>query len=324
MIRRSRRRGLSLVELLVVMGIIGLLVSFLLPAVQAAREAARGSSCSGHLRQIALALASYEEVHQYVPPAISPILDFDTKTLLYDRNLSALAQLLPYLDQGALYDRIDLSENGSGARNEPPTSGVNADLLRAHVSVFACPSDDVPQGGTSYRICDGTTHGSGIAWTWGRPLVKVRDGRSQTVFFSERVTGDRDRSEYSPWRDQARTRARLPDPAPTRRAILDFIESTCRAPAAVIEGHFSYLGSTWLLTDVLHTCYNHALGPNSRIPDCRAAPDGYGAVSARSHHPGGVYVVMGDGATRFVNDSIDLAVWRGLATIDAGETLPDF
>lgn len=104
-------------------------------------------------------------------------------------NLSALAQLLPYLDQGALYDRIDLSENGSGARNEPPTSGVNADLLRAHVSVFACPSDDVPQGGTSYRICDGTTHGSGIAWTWGRPLVKVRDGRSQTVFFSERVTG---------------------------------------------------------------------------------------------------------------------------------------
>lgn len=92
----------------------------------------------------------------------------------------------------------------------------------------------------------------------------------------------------------------------------------------MIEGHFSYLGSTWLLTDVLHTCYNHALGPNSRIPDCRAAPDGYGAVSARSHHPGGVYVVMGDGATRFVNDSIDLAVWRGLATIDAGETLPDF
>lgn len=61
--------------------------------------------------------------------------------------------------------------------------------------------------------------------------------------------------------------------------------------------------------------------PDSGLP---AAPDGYGAVSARSHHPGGVYVVMGDGATRFVNDSIDLAVWRGLATIDAGETLPDF
>src|SRR5262245_12875336 len=102
-----RRFGLTLVELLVVIAIIGLLVSLLLPAVQAARESARRTSCSNNLRQIGIALSNYESVYKLFPP--SSTSDVEQGAWLLHPELrhihSWLSLILPQLEQSNLKDR---------------------------------------------------------------------------------------------------------------------------------------------------------------------------------------------------------------------------
>lgn len=100
----------------------------------------------------------------------------------------------------------------------------------------------------------------------------------------------------------------------------------CRRYAVPNPGeHDSYCGFTWLLGGFNHTWYNHILTPNAGVPDCTIgiflAGGGHGIYTARSFHPGGVHVLFADGAVRFVGDSIDLAVWRGLCTRRGKEAL---
>lgn len=318
------RAGVTLIEVLVAIGLIGLLISLLLPAVQRAREAARRTACSNNLKQLSLALASYSDVYRAIPPTIEPRADLSTGRLLYRRNLSIHAQLLPYVDELALYQSLDLSESGAGAEHEPPSSAVNEAALRHQVDVFECPSDSVAPGGTSYRACAGTTKGSGMARITGRRLRDFRDGLSQTAFFSEKLVGDRDPTDYTPARDDAFIPAASLTVPPVREEILAFIERSCDAPPGAVTGHRSYGGSAWLFSSYSHTCYNHVLTPNSTIPDCEATPTGYRAVTARSFHPQGVNVATGDGAIRFVGASIDKDVWRGLATARGGEVVGEF
>ncbi|MBX3443165.1 MAG: DUF1559 domain-containing protein [Planctomyces sp.] len=328
--RRFSRRGFTLIELLVSMSVLAILLALTLPAVQRAREASRRTSCRNNLRQIGLALQNYYDVHSRVPCVIEQTIIEMTpgQRHLLDRNLSPQAQLLPQLELAALWNRIDLAENGDGARFMPPHSTLNRDLLTTRVGVFSCPSDSVHDGGNSYRMCRGSSPGRhemrdggelallGMARTFqGISLSQVTDGLSQTACFSERVIGDRNPNRYSPWRD----RAILPfesEPYPS-----DMAKSCAQTPANP-DTENSFDGSTWLLSDYSQTLYNHVLGPNSATPDCR---DKSGmAVTARSQHVGGAHVLMGDGAVRFVNAGIDIAIWRAIATINGGETVGDF
>ena len=314
-------RGFTLVELLVVMGLIGLLLSLMLPAVQSARETARRAQCQNHLKQIGLALANYADVHRCVPPAIAPYNTFPPPVQHYKRNLSIHAQLLPYLEQAAIYGRIDLNETGDGSSAEPPTSDVNQALLSHRIVVFECPSDSVPSGGTSYRASDGSKRGSGIVAHHGCRLQRVTDGLSQTVFFSEKVVGDRDSGVFTAWRDRAHFPEPVPGPPPDPEAIMSTLMARCRAPASALIGHDSFGGSSWLFSGYENTHYNHVLTPNSSIPDCDI---GYRAIAARSLHPGGVHVLMGDGAVRFASESVDLIIWRGIGTIAGNEAATEF
>lgn len=313
--------GFTLIELLVVMGLIGLLLSLMLPAVQSARETARRAACQNQLKQIGMAIANYADVHRCVPPAMAPYNTFPPFVQHYKRNLSIHAQLLPLLEQSDVYSLIDQSETGDGASAEPPASDVNAQLLKHRVAVFECPSDNVSAGGTSYRACGGSTRGSGIALLHGCPLKRVTDGLSHTVFFSEKLVGDRNPGLFTAWRDEARFPEPVPGPPPDPEAIMNTLMARCNAPASALIGHQSFGGSSWLFSGYSQTHYNHVFTPNSRIPDCDI---GYRSIAARSLHPGGVNVLLGDGSVRFASDSVDLNVWRGLATIGGQEAVSDF
>src|SRR6478672_10843813 len=118
------RVAFTLVELLVVIAIIGILVALILPAVQAAREAVRRSSCANNLRQLGLALHNYHDVFNKFPGARDPFSP---------GPFSTQAHLLDYLEQSNLVRLIDFSQ--------PTSSGVNLNVANMVVKTFLCPSD---------------------------------------------------------------------------------------------------------------------------------------------------------------------------------------
>ncbi|MBA3312342.1 MAG: DUF1559 domain-containing protein [Planctomycetaceae bacterium] len=326
-VRPSTTAGFTIVELLVTLSIVSLLLALIAPAVQHARNAAAMVKCKSNLRQIGLASHSYADVYNGVlPPAMTPHI-LGRGNAPVDRNLSPQARLLPFLEHTALWATIDQNETGIGDGDGRPSSTLNAVAINASVDVFECPSDSVPRGGTSYRMCKGSTPGShqsvaagpnaarvGVARLLGCPIRLITDGMTGTAMFSERVVGDQDDGRYDPWRDRA-----LLDPTAINTEPDEMAEA-CRFSRTPLR-HFSFDGATWLLTSYSHTLYNHVLSPNSNTPDCEATCR---AVTARSHHAGGVHVLFCDGAVKLVSDGIDLHAWRAAASIDGGESVGKF
>jgi prepilin-type N-terminal cleavage/methylation domain-containing protein/prepilin-type processing-associated H-X9-DG protein len=133
------RRAFTLVELLVVIAIIGILIALLLPAVQAAREAARRMSCSNHLKQIGLAVLNYENTHRTLPPG-SFWSTLDTGV----NKGSILVHLLPYLEQQILYDCFDFNAASVDAQVFSVTSGTGKLIGANVIAAYVCPSDNHP------------------------------------------------------------------------------------------------------------------------------------------------------------------------------------
>lgn len=315
----SGRPGLTLIEVLCVIGVFGLLVSLMIPAVAASRESARRTQCANHLRQLALACHAFHDAHGTLPRQ-----NFNAVPSRYlepPGAVSAWGQLLPYLGEQNLFAQIDLNETGIGSHREPPTSEINGKLLNVPVPVLLCPSDIGPPGACNMRICLGSRAGSpygtskGAFFSLGRfrrtaTFQMITDGLSQTALCSERVVGDFDPTRWSPTRDAAFVESDVfSDP--------DFVLDFCsRVTNSGSFPHASSIGATWLLNGHSTVAYNHVAPPNSPISDCTNA--GYSLaqaqVTARSMHPGGINAATADGAVRFVGNSIDIGVWRALGT----------
>lgn len=165
----ERKKGLfRLVTVLTVLGIVAVLVALLLPAQRRAREPARRTQCKNNLKQIALALYSYESVYHALPPAYT--VDADGKPLHSWRTL-----ILPYLDRQAEYAAIDLSK--------PWDDPVNAAVRNASIPVFHCPSDAGPMHHTTYLASVGTN--ACFRLTEPRLMSEITDGSSQTLMVIE-------------------------------------------------------------------------------------------------------------------------------------------
>src|SRR5262245_22393651 len=126
--RLRARRAFTLVELLVVIAIIGVLVALLLPAVQAAREAARRMRCSNNLKQLSLGLHNYEDVHKTLPPAG-----------INTNQMSWLVLVLPYIEQTNLYDRFNFNAGAWNANNRITI------VKRVKIPIINCPSLSTPR-----------------------------------------------------------------------------------------------------------------------------------------------------------------------------------
>ncbi|WP_254507000.1 DUF1559 family PulG-like putative transporter [Anatilimnocola floriformis] len=183
----SRRRGFTLVELLVVIAIIGLMVSIILPAVQAAREAARRATCASHLSQLAIGIHQYEQAQLVYPPgtlaAKSPVVNLPN-----DNHLTWIAHVLPYREQQNLYKQIDQAVSVYDAKNTVAReNGPN--LVR-------CPSS--PRHGAVYSDFAAAHHdqeqpisetNNGVFYLNSKlTFDDLADGASATLFLGEKIT----------------------------------------------------------------------------------------------------------------------------------------
>ena len=327
-----RRTGFTLIEFLVVIAILCILMALLLPAVMASRESARRSHCQNNLHQIGLAIHSYLAVHdRFSPPTAY------RKTPRHAGFFSIHAQMLPYLDQTALYDAINFQvgtwpTDGVNVAFQPSFTAinrVNATVRNVAVATFLCPSDGGPFGssGNNYR------GNAGVGPNWGTTaehpdsgnglfaevgsvrVAQVIDGLGHTAAFSERLQGSARDNSSLPERDIYPQRGFV-------RTADDLLKS-CMITARnrSTSGTFTLSGSHWFWTGREQTLYVHAQAPNGRVPDCSGGGSmpAMGMVTARSHHPRGVHLLMGDGSVRFVADSISNVVWRGFGTRNGGE-----
>ena len=324
--QQESRSGMTIVEVLVCLGIISLLMALVMPAVQSGRELSRRAACLNNLKQLGLATTEFESAHGVFPGFSNARLP----TSPLRPNESIHQKLLPFLDQLALSRLLDAEDRSSPTAEPPSVSPANLRGLQIKLAVFSCPTDNVPAGATSYRASTGTSPGlfsqfqgqapggalQGFVMGGGLSAARVRDGMSQTVFFTEKLIGDGNTATF-----HAPTDVVIGGCEP-RCSTADEAEAACRSVTAVRD-HASYGGRTWLLSSHSYTFYNHILTPNSPIPDCSTPVSlvVQGAYTARSLHPGGVNVVCGDGSCRFVASGIDRNVWRAIGTIDASETI---
>lgn len=339
----KRRPAFTLVELLVVIAIIGILVALLLPAVQAAREAARRTQCTNHLKQIGLALHNYSDTHKSLPFGKGPSYPGAAGYARWSTH----ALILPFMEQRPLHDNLNFSyapatPGMGGVINFMPAyanaNGINDVVSRTHIPTFICPSDvsitnpnwpgqnnyagnqggwlcdrsDAPPGPGD--IAPGELQ-TGVLYYLSRiRFADVLDGTSNTMMFSERLRGNG-----------------TPDPKTdlfvmTNQTSLQATYDTCMATnTATAVPLTSKWGWSWTMGENCCTLYNHVATPNSiscaGIPFPGTMTNMAMQVSASSRHPGGVNATMVDGSVRFTTSSIDLLTWRALGTRSGGEAV---
>jgi len=326
---RPRRKGFTLIELLVVIAIIGVLVALLLPAVQAAREAARRSQCTNNLKQLGIALHNYHDVVGSLPWGFG---------YTNWNDWSGHVLILPYMEQGNLYSAINFTD--TGAQLGGAVGSGNSTVQRTTVNGFLCPSDQNRltnvEGHTNYMMNAGSSpravmyqsqyngpmSATGLA---GRVKTSnfsaVTDGLSSTAFMSERVLGSGGNNNV----------VQVNKPIPTIYTTAtptnedDPLEyyNTCKAVnpvgATLYSGHAS--GMIWTIGYAIDARYNHVMPPNSQSCQFAVPADNRGAYPAMSRHGGVVNVLFGDGTVKGIKDSITVKNWWALGTQAGGEVL---
>jgi prepilin-type N-terminal cleavage/methylation domain-containing protein/prepilin-type processing-associated H-X9-DG protein len=319
-----RISGFTLVELLVVIAIIGVLIALLLPAVQAAREAARRAHCTNNLKQIALGSHNYHDTFKVFPPGAL----MDSTSLGAPDFTNWAIGILPYIEQKPLYDQY-VQE----AFNVDP---VNQPVCQTFIEAYACPSDiEVnmlrrPQSGPrtfdyrygSYRAMSGRSNGhvndaagrggwwdgyeyGAIPKTWRGIYHVVGPGNPNASPPSPRLTCEK----FS--------------------TIGDGSSGTLAFGELHLPKDQTNRGTFWAYT---YTSYNKsAATPYSgmllanffwdrcvpAVPTNNICKRGWG-----SYHPGGINFATADGSVDFVSLTIDMLVFCSLASIDGGEVIP--
>jgi len=327
------RRGFTLIELLVVIAIIAVLIALLLPAVQSAREAARRAQCVNNLKQIGLGIHNYHDTHQKFP--LGRVVQTAGGATNISRAYSPHSQILPFLEQSALYQAINFNLTWNPDPNNGGYDG-NQTARATVVSGFLCPSDaasTIPQGyaGNNYRASEGSNflfgHGnsdpSGVNAAMRAPdgmffaneskgIAEATDGTSNTALFSEHIIGDFSQALATEHGDtfQPGTYPSTQDEAVQQCRDMNWRD--------IARQGYSDVGAPWIYGYHSTTSYYHVGPPGSRscmFPPLRIA------TTANSKHAGGVNVLLGDGSVKFVKETINIQTWRAMGSRNLGEII---
>ncbi|AMV19747.1 DUF1559 domain-containing protein [Planctomyces sp. SH-PL14] len=330
---RGRSSGFTLIELLVVIAIIAVLVAILLPAVQQAREAARRSQCQNNLKQLGIALHSYHETHFIFPfssmnPGSCISVAAPNTVNSPVRNARGWTMLLPYIDQGALYNQYDHSSpasnhvrTGSPAVLTGTAVGTNDKVVSVSLPAFLCPSDP---GDRFYRS---TTSADYSIASSGANAAYL--GAKTSYEFN--VVGTS--SNCTDWMNVASTSRRMFGINSSARIgdVKDGMSNSVAVCETTLDIRDGVTG-TWGYAKWVGQGVDLARAANINNWDCCAwtppitqIPLRLGTWSAPgSVHAGGMNVLMGDGAVRFLTENLDNTARGRLGTISDGQLLGDF
>lgn len=324
--RPAAFHGFTLVELLVVIAIIGILVSLLLPAVQAAREAARRAKCANNLKNIALAIHNYHDTNKALPAAVrlrSGIAD----NILIDTRLflNWAIEILPYIEEQPLFDRFDIGMGLTSSTFATLKDERNREPRGTELAVMLCPSDEGqgnPFQGTSGN--ENWARGNyGLnafqfwpnQWTWKwlltdpdyRPYYdfnmgvggiadgrlnqildfgKILDGTSKTIMVAEMRVGLSPKDRRGVW-------------------AMGMCGSNfhCRHAGRSVNSCGGYDDDVYGSADIKADVGEERLRMECMMVDFGVNSSGQSVV--RSRHPGGAHVAMADASVRFISDFIE-------------------
>jgi prepilin-type N-terminal cleavage/methylation domain-containing protein/prepilin-type processing-associated H-X9-DG protein len=291
---RRPRSAFTLVELLVVITIIGILIALLLPAVQAAREAARMMQCANNLKQIGLALHGYSSAHGTLPPGAQSVND-----------MSFIVMILPQLDQQALFDLFSFQ---AGSRTNP--NKIENSLTR--LTVFLCP-DCAQERSNQFSV-------SGGAQTSDRWPATVNGADTFTTHYvgimGPNYTGYDVVTPASSYQC-AMQGVLLRDRLVSLDSVTDGTSNTLAVGEVSWVGYERY--RSWMRGSTtsgdMSNCKNVSQPIGVKIPY-----DNYNDGSFAAEHDGGVHFLMCDGSSHFLSENIDFQLFVALSSRDGQET----
>jgi prepilin-type N-terminal cleavage/methylation domain-containing protein len=334
-------RGFTLVELLVVIAIIGILIALLLPAVQAAREAARRSQCSNNLKQIGLGIQNYHDTYRQFPPSV---LNTNNTNGACNQSLVWSGFILPYMEQQPLWNQIRNSGMGASLNWANATmnmgTGTAGYVLQTKVPAFLCPSSpdgnqtltdpvatvvtNIPRANygavTTGRIgyTNSYLNGTGMTGTGA-----INTSNQNATYLSPKVSTNSSTFDgaFAVWPGQSSRFANITDGTSNTLFVGErnagrFINSPqpSRVYIAIGTGDITNFGKWSGSTGIK---INYPSGSSSTINYTTADP--IGSAGFQSAHPGGAQFLAGDGSTHFISETINQNLYSQLGSRAGGE-----
>ncbi len=321
----ERKRAFTLVELLVVITIIGILIALLLPAVQAAREAARRMQCSNNLKQIGLATLNYESTYGTLPINYC-FVDYDGSNLEASQRGSQLARLLPYVEFQSIYDKINfnIGDTAANQTTDGTTTGQRFETIA--ISAYRCPSDSrldasglvgtppiaftnyVPSAGPSELYAPGAPSCPCNATAWNNFWTALGYPASP----EGNPAGPFTRSALNYRKPYV---CRMADITDGTSSTFFFGEALAGCSIHVDTGGWFLAHGLGLNTTLIplnfDTCHalSENLGPGR---ECNYRETWNSEAGFRSSHAGGANFVLGDGSVFFISETIDHTTYQYL------------